>query len=89
MQRNNAERMMDIIIGEAVATMLDGDDAISVEALARQLRAMMLTESDPERLMALQRALAEVQAVRSPAPDRQSASVHGPTARLRPGDNKH
>lgn len=89
MQRDKAERLTDIVIGEAVTVMLAEDDAISAEALARQLSNMMSRESDPARLTALQRAVAEVQAVPAGALDRQGTSVHAFAIPVRPNIKKH
>lgn len=61
MQRNNLERLTDIVIGEAVTVLLNNADRINANALVTSLKRMAVTESNPERLAAIKSALKEVQ----------------------------
>jgi len=61
MQRTNLERLTDIVIGEAVTTLLSNAERINANALVANLKRMAAIESNPERLAAIKSALMEVQ----------------------------
>ncbi|WP_338563928.1 hypothetical protein [Erwinia sp. E_sp_B04_7] len=60
MYKNEDEKLIDILLGEAVMVLLKDDAAISNAALIRQLQAMASAESDTVRQRACRRAISEV-----------------------------
>ena len=61
MQRDNLERLTDIVIGEAVTVLLNNADLFNANALVTRLKRTAVPESNPERLAAINSALKEVQ----------------------------
>ncbi|MCU6664295.1 MAG: hypothetical protein ACRDD5_05310 [Silvania sp.] len=61
MHRTKPEKLKDDLIGEAVLLILKNNGPINFKALASKLRAMALSESDPERQTALAAAVAEIE----------------------------
>lgn len=62
MQRSKPERLVDVVLGDAVIAMLDGDDDISTVRLVGVLKSMTQTEQNAERREAVMMAIQEVEA---------------------------
>jgi len=61
MHRTQLERLTEIVLGDAVLTLLDSEIRIGVITLRAQLNAMITAEPDAERQEAIRMALAEMQ----------------------------
>lgn len=57
---NNKEKLSEILIGEAVLALLEGDEAISWRALIRQLQLRLDAGMDEDRTQAAILAIEEV-----------------------------
>ncbi|MBV4366015.1 hypothetical protein ACMGGR_16155 [Erwinia sp. BNK-24-b] len=60
MYRNDEEKLVDIVLGEAVLALLKGDAAINNAALIRQLQAMSAVEKNATRQRACRQAITDV-----------------------------
>ncbi|WP_380184723.1 hypothetical protein [Kalamiella sp. sgz302252] len=60
MYRNDEEKLIDIILGEAVLALLKSDAAINNAALIRQLQAMAAVEKSAARHRACKQAILDV-----------------------------
>lgn len=88
MQRSNLERLTDIVIGEAVTALLGDAGHINSTALITTLKRMAALESHPERLAALECALAEVAKEFPRARQTQDTAITALGSVL-PGNKKH
>lgn len=61
MNNNSNERMINIVIGEAVMQLVDEGADISWRAVTETLRCQLNLEQDSERLMVLRHAITQVQ----------------------------
>ena len=62
MQRSKSERLVDIVLGDAVIAMLDSGDDIGAVRLIGVLKSMTKIEQNAERLEAIMMAIHEVEA---------------------------
>ena len=53
-------RLADVMLGEAVVTLLRNEDDICADSVVQQLRSMANTEAEPDRREALALALGQV-----------------------------
>lgn len=60
MYRNNEEKLIDIVLGEAVLALLKKDAVINNAALIRQLQAMAAVEKSAVRHRAFKQAILDV-----------------------------
>ena len=60
MYRNNDEKLIDIVLGEAVLALLKSDAVINNAALIRQLQAMAAVEKSAVRHRACKQAILDV-----------------------------
>lgn len=60
MSKNDDEKLVDILTGEAVMALLAQDSPVFAEHVVAQLQAMAASERDPIRLRAFQHAIAEL-----------------------------
>ena len=60
MYKNEDEKLIDILLGEAVMVLLKDDAAISNAALIKQLQAMAMRETDVVRQRACRRAVSVI-----------------------------
>lgn len=60
MYKNENEKLIDILLGEAVMVLLRDDAAISNAALIKQLQAMAMRETDVVRQRACRRAVSVI-----------------------------
>lgn len=60
MSKNDDERLVDILTGEAVMALLAQDSPVFAEHVVAQLQAMAASERNPVRQRAFQRAIAEL-----------------------------
>ena len=67
MRKYSQEKLTEIVLGEAVMSLLEVNAALNGSALARRIRQMITAEVNPERSHALFCALAEVKASLSSA----------------------
>lgn len=65
MSKSDIDKLVDIIMGEAVLKLLESDAAISYDALIDQLRTSMHSETDPQRRQACARTLSDVRAFKA------------------------
>lgn len=80
MQRSQQDKLTEVLLGEAIMTLLEENAPLNGARLAECLRKMMATETHPDRRNALNFALAEVNAHfssarRSEKAERRSFSV--------------
>jgi len=73
MNRSDEEKLTDIMMGEAVLTLIRADGVISNAALIHQLQLMAKAEIDAVKRRACQRAIHEV---RASQPDTQNRMTH-------------
>lgn len=62
MQRSKSEKLVDVVLGDAVIAMLDSGDDIGAVRLIGVLKSMTKTEQNTERLEAIMMAIHEVEA---------------------------
>ncbi|MCU5775306.1 hypothetical protein N5923_22640 [Erwiniaceae bacterium BAC15a-03b] len=60
MTRSDEEKLIDIMMGEAVLALINAGGAINNASLIKQLQTMAKQESDPARCRACKRAIHEV-----------------------------
>jgi len=60
MSKNDDEKLVDILMGEAVMALLQQESPVFAEHVVAQLQAMAASERNPIRLRAFQRAIAEL-----------------------------
>ena len=60
MSKNDDERLVNILIGEAVMALLQQDSPVFAKHVVAKLQAMATSERDPVRQQACQRAIAEL-----------------------------
>ena len=60
MNRSNADRLIDQLIGEAVLSLLKERGPVTTEGLLQRLRVMKEHEKDPQRRETLARVIAEI-----------------------------
>lgn len=89
MHRSKIEKLMDYVIGEAVATLLDQNADISAAALAAHLQTMAATECDSDRIQALKLALAEINTGSSPVRPVVAPQVYNLNDALSASSKKH
>ncbi|WP_158780684.1 hypothetical protein [Pantoea sp. BAV 3049] len=75
MYKNEDEKLIDILLGEAVMVLLKEDAAISNAALIKQLHAMAAAESDAARQLTFRRAINEVRNYSAPNRDGFSQEI--------------
>lgn len=89
MQRSKLEKLTEIIIGEAVSTLLEEDARISGSALASRLRLMAATEQNNDRLEAIRQALTEIESEFTSARNVSDAPVFNFNHSAPAGSKKH
>ncbi|MGP3592048.1 hypothetical protein [Vagococcus sp. WN89Y] len=57
MSKNETDKLVDSVMGEAVLALLESDDDVSFDALIGQLQEYMLDETDTARRKAFQTAI--------------------------------
>lgn len=60
MSKNETDKLVDIVIGEAVLALLESDDEVSFDALIGQLQEYLLDEVDSKRRNAFQTAISDI-----------------------------
>ncbi|WLI77255.1 hypothetical protein Q5705_01445 [Kosakonia sp. H02] len=60
MSKNESDKLVDTVMGEAVLTLLESDDDVSYDALIGQLQAFLRDESDNDRRKAFQTAISGI-----------------------------
>jgi len=60
MYRSEDEKLTDVMIGEAVLTLLKSDKSVSSNALIEQLELMAADADDNEKVTAIRKAITEV-----------------------------
>ncbi|RJL04257.1 hypothetical protein [Enterobacter chuandaensis] len=60
MNRSNADKLTDQLIGEAVLSLLKAHGPVTTEALVQRLRDMKAREKDPRRRETLAKAIADI-----------------------------
>lgn len=64
MSKNDKEKLVDTVMGEAVLSILESEDDVSFDALIGQLQEALSTEHDGERQEALRTAIGGVHGFR-------------------------
>lgn len=75
MNKSKIERLADVALGEAVASLLGSSDQVSAGDIVQQLRDMAEDEQHPERLEAIAMALGEMQSEFTQSRERREADV--------------
>ncbi|MGK9175725.1 hypothetical protein KXR87_21315 [Yokenella regensburgei] len=65
MSKNDKEKLVDTVMGEAVLSILESDDDVSFDALIGQLQESLSAESNDERQEALRSAIGGVHSFRT------------------------
>ncbi|RWT29158.1 hypothetical protein LMJ45_09625 [Enterobacter cloacae] len=78
MNRSDAERLTDQLIGEAVLSLLKERGPLTTDSLVQRLRKMQIHEKDPRRQETLARVIADIGS-------KNSAFIRRRTAQGRPG----
>ncbi|WP_333871738.1 hypothetical protein [Kosakonia cowanii] len=60
MSKNESDKLVDTVMGEAVLALLDSDDDVSFDALIGQLQESLMSEADSTRREALQSAISGI-----------------------------
>ncbi|MDF7760723.1 hypothetical protein PU683_14460 [Kosakonia cowanii] len=60
MSKNESDKLVDTVMGEAVLALLDSDDDVSFDALIGQLQESLMSEVDSTRRKALQIAISGI-----------------------------
>lgn len=75
MKRRDDDKLTDIMMGEAVLTLLQGGDAISATVVIERLQQLAANEKNDMRRLACERAIAEVRSSLDIARDRTTLQV--------------
>ncbi|WP_054633065.1 hypothetical protein [Pantoea stewartii] len=75
MQKDKQEKLIEIVMGEAITALLDSNDTISGATLANRLKIMLRDEIHDERHEAIEMALTEVRNEFASARDPIDATV--------------
>lgn len=77
MSKNDDEKLVDILTGEAVMVLLAQDSPVFAEHVVAQLQAMAASERNPIRLRAFQRAIAGLNSAMAQSDQNSASSDNG------------
>ncbi|VYT80601.1 hypothetical protein [Metakosakonia massiliensis] len=74
MSKNDKDKLVDTVMGEAVLSLLDSDDDVSFDALIGQLQVSLSAETNGERQEAYRTAISGVHNFRAQPEQRKGAA---------------